>query len=184
MTHQPCTSLRNITKRSLRLLTPLALVVALSGALLGCAQVTTVKPGTPVKEVTSKFGKPAVSCKLKDGSQRVVYTSQPSGEQAWAASVSSNGTVGASEQVLTDSHFKALSSGQWSADRVRCEFGPAAEVESHDSSNDEKTVWTYHYLQDQSPYVIDINFDPKTNIVVNYNEMPDPERNSSMIGGH
>jgi len=157
-----------------------ALLVA---ALSGCAQVSSVKPGTPVKDVISKFGKPAVSCILKDGTRRLVYTTQPAGEQAWATTLAPNGTVVGFEQVLTDSHFSVLSSGQWTVDRVRCEFGPAAEVETLGSGDNQRTVWSYRYMRDESDYMMmNISFDVDTNIVIRYSAMPDPGRDSSMVG--
>ncbi len=173
----PSLSAGSILKRS-----GLGAVVCLA-LLSGCAQVTSVKPGTPVRDVLTKYGKPAVSCILKDGSKRVVYTAQPSGEQAWASAITPEGKIVGFEQVLTDAQFSVLGTGNWTADAVRCQFGPPAEVETLGSGNNQRTVWSYHYMQNQSYYgLMNINFDVDTHKMINFQAMTDPTRDPTVRG--
>jgi hypothetical protein len=158
--------------------------IMLSAVLLsGCAQVNTVQPGTPAKDMIAKFGKPAVSCILKDGSKRIVYTSQPAGEQAWASAVTPDGKVAGFVQVLTDDQFSVLGSGTWTADAVRCQFGPPAEVETLGWGDNQRTVWSYHYMQNPTYYALmNISFDVDTHKVIRFGSEVDPTRDPTVAG--
>lgn len=144
-------------------------------ALVGCANIAEVQPGTPYTEMTSKFGQPSTICDLADGSNRAIWTSQPFGEQAWAAVVTTSGVVQSVEPVLTDKSFEQLSQGIWTPERVRCAFGPPADIDQVGMPSVRKVVWSYRYLQYDVWYsMMYVFFDPKTEVVVNHYPGPDP----------
>lgn len=124
------------------------LKIALIASLTGCASVSSVPAGTPVSTVIQQFGKPAVHCKSRNNLPRLVWTSQPSGETAWATEVSTQGLVNGFEQVLTDAKFSLLSNPGWTKDMVHCEFGPPAEIQNL-GFYDKHTVWTYRYMSER-----------------------------------
>ena len=123
----------------------IALSIIFVAALTGCASVANVPAGTPASAVVKQFGKPAVHCKSRNNLPRLVWTSQPYGEYAWATEVSSQGLTNGFEQVLTDDKFSLLSNPGWTMDMVHCEFGPPAEIQDLGFS-DKHTVWTYRYM--------------------------------------
>ena len=96
-------------------------------ALGGCAQLQSAKPGTPVADIIKQFGKPTITCRNPDGTERLVWSLQPFGRYAWGTNITKDNTIGPVTQVLTDAHFAVLSTGTWSDERVRCEFGPPAD---------------------------------------------------------
>ncbi|UOD51004.1 hypothetical protein [Orrella daihaiensis] len=151
-----------------------ALLLPLS-ALVGCANIAEVAPGTPYADVTAKFGKPTTFCDLADGSNRAIWTSQPFGEQAWAAVVTTDGIVQSMQPVLKDKSFERLSQGTWTPERVRCAFGPPADVDEVGLPGVRKVVWSYRYRQYDVWYsMMYVFFDPATQIVVNHYPGPDP----------
>ena len=164
-----------------------ALLVAalLSGTFLltGCAPITSVQPGTPAKDVVSKYGKPKVVCPQSDGSTRLVWTSQPAGEAAWATKMTIDKRVSGFQQVLNNAHFDVLNSGTWTAEMVRCEFGPPAEVESYPSGRNRGTVWSYHYMSPSGLFkLFNVNFGEDGQTVRSFDTDVDPERDPSMFG--
>lgn len=122
----------------------LAAVLAASG----CANIAAVEPGTPLAQVQQQFGAPTHACPLPDGGQRLVWSQQPYGQYAWGTRTTPDGRVGPIEPILTDEYFKRLDQGQWTAERIRCEFGPPAEIEQVGMPSVRQTVWAYRYRQD------------------------------------
>jgi len=117
-------------------------------ALVGCAPMTSVNPGTSLADVISKYGKPQVVCPIQDGANRMVWSQQPMGEYAWATTVSKDGKVGSFEQVLTDRGFQRLSNGTWTPTMVQCQFGPPANISQFGAGGGDQVVWEYRYKQD------------------------------------
>lgn len=153
--------------------------LALAG---GCAQITSVQPGTPMDAVVSKYGKPAVVCTQPDGSKRAVWTAQPAGEAAWATKVLADRTVTGFEQVLNKSHLELVQPGVWTADQVRCEFGPPAMVEAFGRSRGPS--WGYHFMEAGGFYgLMWIDFEADGRIVRKVSTQIDPDRDPSMMGG-
>ena len=58
------------------------------------------------------------------------------------------GRVQGVEPILTDEHFQVLKQGEWTADQVRCEFGPPAIIDTAGLPNVRQIVWSYRYKQD------------------------------------
>lgn len=152
--------------------------------LAGCAQVSDVKPGTPIAEVLKQYGRPAVSCPARDGGKRLVWTQQPAGETAYALHVSPQGLVDAPQQVLTENSFSVLGNGEeWTRERVHCQFGPPANITRDAWGDDHQWVWGYRYMRDQGDaemmYVYLGNDGAR---VTKYRSLPDLDR-SEFIGG-
>lgn len=158
-------------------------VIASFAGIVGCASIADVKPGTPYKEVIKEFGNPAVSCPASNGGTRMVWTQEPAGEQAWVTTVGSDKTVGPFTNLMQKGMFDVLRQGEWTAGKVRCEFGPPANMEVY-GDNQNQVVWQYRYYGTDSTYMmLFITFDRATNQMVSYSTGPDPSRNLSVIGG-
>ncbi|ETH39010.1 hypothetical protein L547_3298 [Bordetella pertussis H918] len=119
----------------------------LLAALAACANLNQVPPGTPLADVQAQFGAPNFACDLPNGGQRVIWTQQPYGQFAWGANVGPDGRVDRVVEVLTDEHFKVLGTGTWTADQVRCEFGPPAEIKQVGLPSVRQVVWSYRYRE-------------------------------------
>lgn len=153
--------------------------------LAGCAQVSSVKPGTPIAEVLKQYGRPAVSCPARDGGKRMVWTQQPQGETAYALHVTPQGLVDAPQQVLTENSFSVLGNGEvWTRERVHCQFGPPANITRDSWGDDHQWIWGYRYMRGQGDaemmYVYLGNDGAQ---VTKYRSLPDPERNDEFAGG-
>jgi len=153
--------------------------------LTGCAQVSSVQPGTPVSDVIRKFGRPVVTCDQADGSRRMVWTEQPQGETAFALTVGVDKRVGAPEQLLDDAHFSILGNGQvWTAEKIRCQFGPPANISTVGFGQSKQWVWGYRYMQPANfaaMMYIYMGYDGHT--MTRYESLPDPDRNEEVMGG-
>lgn len=150
--------------------------------LAGCASVADVKPGTSYNDVVKQFGKPAVSCPTQDGGTRVIWTEEPSGEEAWALSIERDGRVGNVTQVLHKEAFNVLNQGQWNTQSVRCQFGPPAMVKTF-ADNPNQMVWEYRFYGPDGEYdMLYVTFERATNNMVGFTTGPDPELNVSLIG--
>ena len=142
-------------------------------ALGGCAQLQSTPPGTPVADVIKQFGKPTTVCRNQDNTERLVWSQQPFGHQAWGTNTTKDNTVGFFTQVLTDAHFDLLNTGTWSDARVLCEFGPPASIDGI-SRGDEK-VWSYRYMQSSAWYsMMYVYMGPEGNLANRHNPGPDP----------
>ena len=148
-----------------------ALLLAL--ALGGCAQLQSTQPGTPVAGVIKQFGKPTTTCRNQDGTERLVWSQQPFGHQAWGTNTSKDNTIGPFTQVLTDAHFDVLNTGTWSDERVRCEFGPPANIQGIAQGNEK--VWAYRSMQFSAWHsMMYVYMGPDGNLANRHNPGPDP----------
>jgi hypothetical protein len=153
--------------------------------LSGCAQVSSVQPGTPVSQVFKQYGNPDIICPSRDGGKRMVWTQQPQGETAYALHVSKQGIVGAPQQVLTEQSFSILGNGEvWTRERVHCEFGPPANITRDDWGDDRQWVWSYRYLRGSSDAeIMYVYLGTDGARVTKYRSLPDEERNEDIGGG-
>lgn len=122
--------------------------VLLISALTACANITKVPPGTPANQVISQFGRPTYTCPLDNGGRRLIWSMQPFGQQAWGTNTDPEGRVGPIEQLLTDAHFQVLKSGDWTPEKLLCEFGPPAEKTGVGLPSSIQIVWSWRYMQD------------------------------------
>ncbi len=157
------------------------------GALFisGCAQVSSVAPGTPIADVIRKFGRPVVSCEQADGSRRMVWTEQPQGETAFALVVGADKRVGSPEQLLDDNHFSILNNGEvWTAEKIRCQFGPPANVTATGFGQSKQWIWGYRYMQPANfAAMMYIYMGRDGHTMTRYESLPDPDRNEEVMGG-
>ena len=117
-------------------------------AMAGCASIAKVSPGTPASEVVQQFGAPTLTCPLPDGGQRLIWSRQPFGQEAWGTNTLADGRGGPIEQLLTDNRFQALKTGLWTPERLLCEFGPPAEKSAVGLPSSLQIVWSWRYMQD------------------------------------
>jgi len=169
---------------TMRLVTGLSASVGIL-LLASCAQVSSVQPGTPVADVIRKFGRPVVTCAQTDGSRRMVWTEQPQGETAFALTVGTDKRVGTPEQLLSDNHFAVLNNGEvWTAEKIRCEFGPPANITTVGFGQSKQWVWGYRYMQPANfAAMMYIYMGQDGNAMTRYQSVPDPDRNEEVMGG-
>jgi len=130
-------------------------------ALSGCAQLQSVKPNTPVADVIKQFGKPTTVCRNQDGTERLVWSQQPFGHYAW----------GDHNLLWSCDGFEPT--GTWSDERVRCEFGPPANIEGIAKGNEK--VWGYRYMQFSAWYaMMYVYMGPNGNLANRHHPGPDP----------
>jgi hypothetical protein len=150
-------------------------LTAVIASTVGCAQITSVKPGTELAAVEKQFGAPSTICPAADGTKRAVWSQQPFGEFAFATTISADANVGKFEQVLTDQSFNQLGVGTWTPERVKCTFGPPENISSVGLPGDLKIVWSYRYRQNGVWYsLMYVFFDKDTNTLNQYFAGPDP----------
>ena len=143
--------------------------------LTGCTTMTDIAPGSSLADVQADYGKPSLTCEQSNGQLRLIWSQQPFGQYAWATTVDAQGKVGTVAQILQDQRFNQLNEGQWGPDRVTCEFGPPANVESVGMPSVRKTVWGYRYKQyGVWNSIMNVFFDPETMQVTGYYPTPDP----------
>jgi len=145
-------------------------------ALGGCAQLQSVKPGTPFPAVEQQFGKPSITCPLPGGDTRVIWSQQPLGETAWATEVTAAGNVGEIRQVLTDQSFEQLSDATvWTPEKVLCAFGPPENISEVGLPSVRRVVWSYRYRQAGTWHsLMYVFFDKEGQIVTQHYAGPDP----------
>ncbi|HUH59210.1 MAG TPA: hypothetical protein VL001_03955 [Candidimonas sp.] len=118
--------------------------------LAACANMAETPPGAPLHEVEARFGQPNFSCPGDNGTQRLIWTQQPSGQYAWGTNVDPSNRIDRMVPLLTDEHFRVLASGVWTQDRVRCEFGPPAQISTVGLPSVRQLVWSYRYRQSKT----------------------------------
>lgn len=135
-------------KPSIRFGTGRLFVGAAALALLaGCANMADTPPGTPLHEVESKYGAPTYACTAENGAKRLIWSQQPMGQYAWGTNVNEAGMTDRIQPLLTDQHFQLLAEGTWTPDKVRCEFGPPAQIQGVGLPSSSQIVWSYRYRQ-------------------------------------
>ncbi|WP_459617448.1 hypothetical protein [Bordetella sp. 2513F-2] len=120
---------------------------ALIALASGCTTMVQTPPGTPWTEVQAHWGAPNFTCQRPDGTRRLVWTQQPMGQYAWGTDVAPDGRIVRMEALLTDEHFRRLGAGTWTADQVRCEFGPPARIDEVGMPSVREVVWAYRYRE-------------------------------------
>lgn len=157
--------------------------LALAGLTVsGCANMTSVAPGTPYGLVQQEFGEPTTICPLPDNGFRAVWSQQPFGQYAWATDVNALGEVGPVIQVLDDKVFNGLlDEGIWTGDMVECAFGPPANIQDIGLPSVRQTMWSYRYRQyGVWNMLMNVFFDPETGVVRSHSPSPDPMYDDSL----
>ena len=119
--------------------------VALLAALLAaCASFpSNIKPGQSREELMARFGAPAGVQRTAQG-ERLVFSTAPFGQTAYAATLGPDGRVVAVEQVLTSENFTRIKLGEWTSERVRSEFGAPAEIRAF---SNKEVWWAYRFKE-------------------------------------
>lgn len=169
---------------TLRLL-PRAGLLAAALSLGGCVTLMDeIEPGTPVAEIQQRYGDPTMQCPLPDGAKRLIWSRQPLGQHAWGVDVAADGKTGEVRPLLTDANFARLASGYWPAERVRCEFGPAAYVREIGVAAVRQKVWEYRYKSQGSfPVLMGVFMGPDGDVARRFEASPDPMFEVSPNGG-
>jgi len=135
----------------------LSLLIAM--LLAGCAGSPfhgyNVEPGTSRDVVIARMGTPSRVLRLPAG-ERLQYSMQPFGQQAWMVDLDTSGRVVQARQVLTDSNFNRIEVGKWTRDDVEREFGRPAWIDGvaswsgpimtyrwRDTQNSDMFYWVY-----------------------------------------
>jgi hypothetical protein len=116
-----------------------ALLVACAGFPWGGYEIPA---GTSRDAVIARSGPPTRIVRLPGGGERLQYSLQPLGQQAWMVDVDPSGKVVRAFQALTIGNFNRVQPG-WTRDDVEREFGPPARIDGVHSWNG--PVWTYRW---------------------------------------
>jgi hypothetical protein len=118
-------------------------------SLAGCAFLPFTNfdfaPGTPREAVLARAGQPGTTVRTATG-ERMIYSLQPVGRQAWVVDLDRAGKVVRVEQALTEQNLERIQPG-WSRLQVEAEFGPPAWTDRVQSW--EGTIMNYRW-RDQS----------------------------------
>ena len=111
----------------------LVLMSLAASLLAGCASpwgTLRLPTGTPREQVLAQAGTPTRVVPLPEGGQRLQYSLQPRGQQAFMVDLDAAGRLVRARQVLTLPEFERIVPGQWSRADVEREFGPPAVARS------------------------------------------------------
>jgi hypothetical protein len=116
-----------------------ALAAALLSALLGaCAtspyNAAGLQSGTARNEVLARLGPPTRVVPIAGG-ERLQYSLQPFGRQAWMVDLDASGRVVRTRQVLSETELGRIVPAQWTREDVEREFGPPAHIQGVSSWN-------------------------------------------------
>lgn len=101
-----------------------------------------IPPGTPRDAVIARSGPPTRVVPLPGGGERLQYSLQPTGREAWMVDVDASGKVVRAYQALTFENFNRIQPG-WTMADVEREFGPPAKVDSVASWRG--PIWTWRW---------------------------------------
>ena len=119
--------LRSHDAHPLQRLLQAKLATLATAALVGCA--SGVKPGMTRDDVLSRLGQPTRSVGLPAGGERLQYSYQPAGQEAFMVDLGPDGRVVDFRQALSESGFARIGTrGDWTRADVEREFGPPASV--------------------------------------------------------
>ncbi|MDY3331176.1 MAG: hypothetical protein SOX43_04360 [Pelistega sp.] len=158
--------IHNIRRCSLPLLTLL---------LAACSTYRNIPANSPEQFVLAKMGTPTYQCQMPDGSHRLIWSTQPSGQYAYATTVSADGIADKVSSVLNEEHFRRLNTGTWTQQDVVCAFGPPAETGRIGLGEKNEVVWTYRYKQaNYWNNLMYVYFGRHGDKVTHYHSGPDP----------
>jgi hypothetical protein len=120
------------------------LLVFIAALMAGCAGFGGygVSAGTPRDAVIARMGSPTRVVPIPTG-ERLQYSLQPYGREAWMVDLDASGRVVQARQVLTDGNFNRIEAGKWTRDDIEREFGRPAWIDRVSSWNG--PVMTYRW---------------------------------------
>jgi hypothetical protein len=108
------------------------LLVAAAALVAGCAGAPfggyNVPAGATRDAVIARMGPPQRVFKLPNG-ERLEYSQQPWGQQAYMVDLDGTGHVTRVQQVLNETNFYRIELGKWTRDDVEREFGRPAKMD-------------------------------------------------------
>lgn len=120
--------------------------VGLAALLAGCAGLFhrwDVQPGTGRQDVLARLGPPTRVVAIPGG-ERLQYSLQPFGREAWMVDLDAGGrVVRAPRQVLAAAEFQRIVPGLWTRADVEREFGPPARVDGVASWSGPVLTWLW-----------------------------------------
>lgn len=121
-----------------------AALAALAALITGCAVfgAADIAPGTPRDQVIAKAGNPTRAVRLPNGGERLQYSLQPAGQQAWMVDLDPSGRAVRTYQALTENNFNRIQPG-WTAADIEREYGPPGKIDRVSSFNG--NVWEYRW---------------------------------------
>jgi hypothetical protein len=109
------------------------------------AQSAPVQPGDDAARAISRFGPPAETHTLPDGTTRLLWPTQPFGSTTRAVDIGPDGKVARVSQVLQPLEFNQAQIGTWTRNDVLSHFGRPAQSTWYPLANRE--VWSYRYVE-------------------------------------
>jgi hypothetical protein len=108
------------------------LLLAAAALMAGCAASPfggyNVAPGATRDAVVGRMGPPQRVFKLPNG-ERLEYSQQPWGQQAYMVDLDNSGRVVQAQQVLNENNFYRIELNKWTRDDVEREFGRPAKID-------------------------------------------------------
>jgi hypothetical protein len=141
----------------------LLLSLPLAALLAACAgnpfNVSALQPGASRQQVIERMGPPTRIVPLAGG-ERLQYSLQPFGREAWMVDLDGSGRVVSARQVLNTLSFNRIEPGRWTRNDVEREFGPPARIDAVSSWNG--PVMTYYWRDlDRSDMFYWVYLDPQ-----------------------
>jgi hypothetical protein len=118
-----------------------------------------VAPGTPREQVIARAGQPTAVVPLPGGGQRLQYSMQPFGHDAFMVDLDASGKVVRSRNVMKPAEFHRIEPGKWTREDVLREFGRPAWVDTVQSW--QGSVFTYRWKEGHDPMFYWVYFDPR-----------------------
>ncbi|MEM5439533.1 hypothetical protein [Paraburkholderia diazotrophica] len=159
----------------------LVLVLALTSALVGCAQpYQQLQSGADQSTVIARLGPPKETYSLPNGGKRLMWPTQPMGTTTTAADFDASGKMVSVRQVLQESEFYRAEVGKWTRDDVLVNFGRPFETSYFPLMKRE--VWSYRYQESNVFYMIFNFYFDDQGVVRQTQKSPDPMRDPSRRG--
>lgn len=157
-------------------LASLACVAFTAGCAWPLLRADNVPPGSPVSAVVGRLGPPDLRLD-HGGGERLIYTLQPMGRQAWAIDVGPDGRTLGTRALLTAEHFGRAQVDLWHDTDLLRAFGPPAARERVPFWTGE--VWTWRW-SDGGDLLWWAYLDPqgilrRTQVGLEFTQMPDRE---------
>lgn len=140
-----------------------ALAAVLLALVAGCAthpmNAWDLAPGTSREQVLARTGQPTAVVALPGGGQRLQYSMQPFGHDAFMVDLDAAGKVVRVRNVMTPREFHRIEPGRWTREDVLREFGRPALVDGVQSW--QGSVFTYRWKEGNEPMFYWVYFDPQ-----------------------
>lgn len=175
MTHALLRAARRLTRPT----AALALAISMTACTVLAPVDTGLKlVGQPQSAVHATFGKPTDQFQFKDGTSRWIYSTQPLGEDSYAADFDQSGNLTNFRNMLTTQELYKAQVNVWTKQDVLEHFGAPREPNQYFPLM-KREVWTYRFLQDRQWYSM-FNFYFDDGGVLRQTQItPDPLRDRS-----